>query len=259
MARKKDPIRGRADGYVAIIGTRTTQRYTAAEIERGLASLLVCDLELTHQPEITSLPALPPTLRSLGLTRMDKLVDIDSLARCPQLQRISIPHLPSFDLERAFAVLAQLPELADLSLRRVPVPASIERFPSLLKVRLDYVDDLAAGLRHVVRIKHLRLLSINCIEPVPDVFADMPALTELWISSSDPPPSSIALPSLERLRVDCEELTELPETLRRCERLEEVYINAPAIVKLPPWLTKLPHLRTLQLNRVEQLADESRF
>jgi len=222
---------------VALYGGRVAERYG----DDRLAALGALPLEklVLHRQDITKLPPLQPTLKSLTLGTSPLLRSLDGIERCTSLQRLSLTDLSGLDFTDAFDRLAELPELTALHLagkQLQSLPPGLEKLPSLIELRLEDCPklDLAGAFEHAGKSQTLRGLVIHAAVELPDAFASLARLQRFSIlrGRGALPPSLFLLDGLHELDISWGYKV-LPPAIGKLAKLEVLRLRGSRITVLP--------------------------
>jgi Leucine-rich repeat (LRR) protein len=264
IARMAKGITDDGDKGLWLHGGRKTDRHTDDEVAAFVAELpelQVCDWE---NQLITRLPARGMTkvtkLELKGCTKLASLAGIEDMVR---LQKLSIEGATALDLDAACGLLAELPELAELSLTVDSVPAGIAKLASLIQLELHVAKTASiARLAKLPSLRRLELIGgkqeelanlpklealILYTTSVPDEIGKLANLEELEIHGATSLPASIGkLAKLRKLDLKATEIAALPDELCACAALEELDVSSHELRALPAQIGKLAKLRVFR-------------
>lgn len=251
-------------------GNRAGERYGDDDFI-AVADVPFVEVSLKNQ-HITRLPPFQPTLPKLKLESCPNLTSLAGIERLVRLRSLTLVRLPALDFEAVAALLAELPELVELTLggetlRTLPVL----RLPALTDLTLQLTTDLdlepiaeiatlvnlhlpeTKGRIDFTPLKQLALVDISYTD-LGDVDASLGHLTNvqtLWLRSckiASLPPTIGKLQKLTELDLRWADITELPDELCECRALVALNISDTRITTLPANLGRLTNLHRLDAN-----------
>lgn len=173
-------------------------------------------------------------LSQLSLRDCKKLESLAGIEELAALESVELWNLPALDLADAFARMAALPKLTQLSLAGKWVRAlpKVDSLAHVTRIHIDYVPDLA-------------------LESVFAAFGKLPALRVLEIRFSEtkaPIPDSLGtLTQLEALDLSNSKFTALPRSIGKLARLRHLHVRHNQLRALPVEVCELGDLEELTL------------
>jgi Leucine-rich repeat (LRR) protein len=220
-----------------LTGNRKPLRFNERTLAR--VPLAVPDLQfwgLDQQP-LRRLPAgvgKLTQLSQLSLRDCKKLESLAGIEELAALESVELWGLPALDLRDAFARMAALPKLTQLSLagkwvRDLP---NLELLAHVTRIHIDYAPELA-------------------VESVFAALAKLPSLRVLEIRFSEtkaPVPDSLGALNLDVLDLGNSKFTALPRSIGKLARLRRLAVQHNQLRALPVEICELGNLEELALS-----------
>lgn len=235
---------------VRLYGQRVAERYDDATLAVLAQFPLLAKLELVNH-RITHMPRGLRALRQAWIGQSPGLATLAGIEDAHGLQRLQLSNLPALDLEDAFARLAGLPELADLSLVGADVralPAALARLPALTHLALESTPalDLDQALAVIAQVPTLRVLTLGKVA-VPPAIGALRQLRALTVIAEGALPDELgALAALEVLHLARATCTALPRTIGALARLTVLDLTSAKVATLPEEVGACQALRTIR-------------
>ena len=226
---------------LSLAGERAGERYDDAALA-GLASMTQLERVWLGRQLVTKLPALPPSLTRLSLSKCAQLASLAGIESLVRLQHLGLAELAVLDLAREMPRIAELPELTALELSGfAELPDALAKLPSLVHLEIDTADIDVALL---AKLTTLRSLSITCRE-VPPAIAKLTRLERLAIKAPIRvlPSEICALTNLEVLDVERTKLQQLPLAIDKLAKLRELKL---------PFLSKIEQPASVRAHQAQQ-------
>ncbi|MGN6107139.1 MAG: leucine-rich repeat domain-containing protein, partial [Kofleriaceae bacterium] len=203
-------------------------------------------LDLGAGKQRKSLVALPADLASkheikhLVASKCEHLRTLDAASELVSLESIAVDRCPALDLDAAIATLARLPRLVELQLGHRD---------------LSHLPRQLGSLRHVASLTIVDGGRLD-FDDAFALLAEMPSLRWLRIVQR----KRVALPASIGRLVELRgllahgALKQVPDELRRLEKLEQLNLGGARLGEVPDAIFALANLRTLDLSTNELRA-----
>lgn len=249
--------------YITLTGAKLTRVPAVLARLPALRSLRFVNCRLDTLDDLTGLTQI----ESLRLDDMPEL-NVDALPVLAHLQGLSLRGAKLTRVPPQIFQLTKLEELALNSNALEELPDALLRLTKLRELNLD-----ANPLRRLPRLE--QLTELRRLEIYDAKISEFPALgnevrhlslsqcanlTKLGplpksleeLCLNDTPLSELPLEGLENLEWLCAQrtkITKIPDALRQCKKVRQIYLQStPAIDVLPPWIGELTELEDLALN-----------